>query len=130
DDSSGAVIFTISGLLKKNPSIAVWVRDGSVGYPENTEGAPADNATVFLYHSKKDYANAVTPAYTAQTNADGKAYFKEIEMGTYFIVVEKEGRSNILREPGYTIMDTERGVYKGYVFHSIFKNQGDIDGSP
>lgn len=129
-DSSKTVIYTLAGLLKKSPSLTITVMDALGWAPGAPQGAPANGATVSLYHSQKDFAEGKTPAYTAETDADGKAAFGEVVPGTYFIEAEKGDESNIMNRSGYwSGAPVDGGVYTGYAIQSIFQSQEEISAS-
>lgn len=126
--STQSVVYSLAGLIKKGPAITVTVWDAARWATDKPRGIVSEGATVSLYHSQDDYASGSTAAYTATTGADGKAKFKDINAGVYYIVAEKGDESNILKQPGF--WSAIPGSISGLVFDSVFQSQGEADASP
>ncbi|MDQ0106087.1 putative surface protein with fasciclin (FAS1) repeats [Chitinophaga terrae (ex Kim and Jung 2007)] len=123
------MIYTINGLLKKSPSLVITVWDATQWSATQPRGAVAGGATVALYRSREDYASNA-PAYTAETDLNGKAKFSKVDAGVYFIVATKGDMSNILKDKGFWNPQPVGGLLAGYGFDSVFQTTAEVAASP
>src|SRR5690606_22252686 len=93
-------VYTVkSSLSATNPtddlqstSLEITVWDASKWSTAEPKGRPA-TALVTLFRSQLDYANN-SPAYPSIATVQGKAVFRHITAGTYYIAVNADGLSN------------------------------------
>jgi len=88
-------------------------------------GAAQAGAQVKLYKTREDFQNNATPAYTAETNNNGKAVFSNVAGGNYYIVAAYEELNNLLGAA-----KQQDGSYSGFISDSIYQTQAEVDGGP
>ena len=125
-----SVIYSLAGLLKKAPALTVTVWDATKWAVDKPKGTVAEDVSVSLYISQEDYAAGKPAAYTATTGVDGKARFKNIAAGKYYILAEKGDESNILKQTGFWNGSPIDGKISGLVFDSVFQTTGEAAASP
>jgi hypothetical protein len=128
--SDKSVVYSLAGLIKKSPAITVTVWDAARWAAGKPKGTVAEGVTVSLYHSQEDYASGKAAAYTATTGADGKAKFKDLAAGVYYILAEKGDESNVLKQPGFWNAQPGSTLFTGFAFDSVFQSQGEVDAAP
>lgn len=110
------LLHTIAGILSAKPGQAsVNVYDATQWSPTNRRGVLTAGATIKLYTTRQDYLSN-QPAYTAETNANGVAQFKDIPEGSYFVVATKADMSNIW----------DNGDGKTLVSDTLFQSASEI----
>ncbi|RFS26389.1 RagB/SusD family nutrient uptake outer membrane protein [Chitinophaga silvatica] len=124
------MIYTINGLLNTNPSLVITVWDATNWSATKPRGVVTGGAVVALYSSRGDYATGKPPAYTTETDNNGKAKFNNVAVGTYYVVATKGDMSNIFKEKGFWNPQPVNGVLAGYAFDSLFQTQAEVTSSP
>ena len=90
-------VFTIAGVLCKKPGNAeITVLDGTYWSTTDTLGKATAGADVALYYTRADFTNN-RPAFTGQTDANGKITFSGLPAGTYYLVAKKGEKLNYLK---------------------------------
>jgi hypothetical protein len=128
-NTNNEVVYTVKSVLTattvtddlQSTSIEVTVWDATQwAATTKPKGAVLAGATVVLYHTQQNYADSVE-AFSAVSDASGKALFKSITPGTYYIKVMSGAKSNIFNRSA-----KQGGLYTGYASAGIFQNQAEI----
>ncbi|MBB5436657.1 hypothetical protein HDC92_000321 [Pedobacter sp. AK017] len=127
-NTNNEVVYTVKSVLTatsvtdqlQSTSIEVTVWDGTLWTTAKPTGAVLAGATVTLYRTQQNYADSVA-AYTAISDAAGKALFKSITAGTYYIKASSGAKSNIFNRSA-----KQAGLYSGYTVAGIFQSQAEI----
>lgn len=116
-------IFTIAGVLSKKPGNAeITVLDGTLWSTTDTLGKATAGADVALYYTRADFANN-RPAFTGQTDANGKIIFSGLPAGTYYLVAKKGEKLNYLKP------STVNGQLVAFKPVGIFQNIDQVNNS-
>lgn len=107
----------------QSTSLEITVWDASKWTVAKPKGEVAANANVELYKTQKDYADSI-PAYVTTSNGQGKAIFKSIVPGIYYIKVLSEGKSNIFNKV------RQEGFIYGFANTGIFQTQVEVNAAP
>lgn len=95
-------------------SAELTIFDGTSWTQENSTLAVVEGAKVDLYNSQSSFDGG-KPDFTVTSDENGKVVFNDLETNQYFMVVTKDGLSNIK---------------DNFVIVGVFQNQGEIDGAP
>lgn len=129
-NTDNEVVYTVKSVLTattvtdelQSTSIEVSVWDATQWVAvTKPKGAALAGATVVLYRTQQNYADSVE-AYSAVSDGNGKALFKSINPGTYYIKVVSGAKSNIFNRSA-----KQGGLYTGYAGNGVFQNQAEID---
>jgi uncharacterized surface protein with fasciclin (FAS1) repeats len=124
-DTSKAIIYTISNVLCNKPGAAeITVFDGTQWSTTDTLGKTVADANVTLYYSIDGYTNNAQPAATGKTTASGNITFSGLPAGTYYMIVNKDDKSNFIAEV------TQGGYKIAYKPVGIFQNTSQINAVP
>jgi starch-binding outer membrane protein, SusD/RagB family len=131
DLATGAkfVIHKVKQILKhpvvsgEPAGVVVTVWNSLKWSPEKPKGALEAGVTVSLYETREQYADG-NPAYTAQTNNEGKAAFPNAKAGkSYFILAQKNDIGNTF----YRSQEPVNGVYLAYMPDGLFQSQAEVE---
>lgn len=131
-NTNNEVVYTVKSVLTatsvtdqlQSTSIEVTVWDGTLWTAAKPKGEVLAGASVTLYHTQQNYADSVA-AYSVTSDATGKALFKSITPGTYYIKVSSGAKSNIFNRSA-----KQAGLYSGFASAGIFQNQAEITAAP
>nr|WP_068888279.1 RagB/SusD family nutrient uptake outer membrane protein [Pedobacter panaciterrae] len=132
-ENSNEVVYAVKSLLSnttvsdglQTTSIEITVWDATKWSTTKPKGEVAVGASVMLYSTQKNYADSIA-AYTQQSNAEGKAIFKSITPGTYYVKVSFNGKGNIFSRSA----TKQNGLYTGYASAGIFQTEAEIAAAP
>lgn len=131
-NTNNEVVYTVKSTLTattvtdelQSTSIEVTVWDGTLWASTKPKGEVLAGATVTLYRTQQNYADSLA-AYSTTSDASGKALFKSITPGTYYIKVAAGAKSNIFNRS-----DKQGGLYSGFASAGIFQTQTEITAAP
>ncbi|WP_316812459.1 fasciclin domain-containing protein [Pedobacter heparinus] len=131
-NTNNEVVYTVKSVLTatavtdqlQSTSIEIKVWDGTLWTTAKPKGEVLAGATVSLYRTQQNYADSVT-AYSSTSDASGKALFKSITPGTYYVKVSSGVKSNIFNRSA-----KQAGLYAGFASAGIFQSQAEITAAP
>ena len=94
-------------------SMEFTIKDGTSWTAQDPNLTSAEGATVNLYASQSAF-DAGKPDFTAMSDESGKVRLHDLENGTYFLLVVKEGLSNLI---------------DNFLIQAVFQTQEEIDGA-